>query len=238
MVRGRPLSWLALLALPACNTSPLVTGNASDLLSSSTDMATSDDAQPSHDDLAAADLGGSPFDLGGFCGDPNSARAELNGVLAASPAVSATLVALNCCDAATMEFISMQLPTPIVLMCSMVALNCCDAATMEFISMQLPTPIVLMWRHQVGQGPNPPLTIDLANPPSGWSVSVFSGCDPTQPNCQPSDSYSLGLTGSLTVSFTGASFQMSTCLSAAEDNAHPHPVIHSLLLWSPLVTAH
>jgi hypothetical protein len=151
----------------------------------------------------------SGLDLSGFCGDPASPRIELNGMLAASPAVIGHALALNCCD----------------------------AAELVVDSMQISTRIAVLWRHQVGQGPNPPITLDLANLPAGWGVSIMSGCDPTLPNCQPTDIMNSGITGTLTIDGTFAAYQMSACLQAADSAADPHPVIHSIQFWTPTVTA-
>jgi hypothetical protein len=159
-------------------------------------------------DLAAADLTGRPVDLAGFCGDPSSPRVDFNSFVANSPSVMARLDALNCCD----------------------------AAELDVISMQIPQSLVLWWRHQVGQGPNPPLTLDLANLPAGWSVTLQTGCGPLDPGCQPTDRYDSGLEGSLTIAGNGAAYQMSACVSAAEPAATPHPVLHSARLWAPTIT--
>ena len=162
-------------------------------------------------DLAAPprDMAAAAPDLASFCGNPNSARVALNSMLAESPAV-------------------MGVP---------LYLNCCDAAYFDVISMQISTEITVMWRHQVGQGPDLPVTLDLAHLPAGWSVAVSSGCRPGQPNCQATDRYDSGFTGTLTIERGGGGYRMSTCLEVDELPANPHPVIHSLRLWSPTVNA-
>ncbi len=146
-------------------------------------------------------------DLGGFCGNPNSPQIELNGKLAASPAVSAH---------------------PLYL-------NCCEAAAFDVISAQLPTPIMVRWQRFVGPPPQWPVTVDLAKLPPGWIVSLTSGCLSSQRNCQPTDLYNEGFTGTLTIAqLNFGSYQMSTCLSVNESS--PHPVIHSLHFWSPTIS--
>ncbi len=196
---------LSLLALAGCGHDAITglgdLGAGGDL--ASPDLATAVDGAVAALDLAAA------VDLGGFCGDPNSARIDLNGMLANSPSVSAS---------------------PIIL-------NCCDAAEIDFVSMQIATPISIGWRHQVGQGPNPPVVLDLANLPSGWSVSVRSGCVASQPNCTPTDSYTSGITGTLTIDGNPGAWKMTACASVVEPQGNPHPVIHTLDLWTPTVTA-
>ena len=203
------LGVLASLGATACGNGGLVPEGPADLSGFGHDLAMNVDQRPVGEmDMAASRDMAASADMGAFCGNPNSARVLLNGMLAASPSVVAM---------------------PLIL-------NCCDGATMQVISMQVATPLTLLWRHQVGQGPNPPVTLDLANLPLGWSVTLYSGCNPTQPNCQPSDQYSSGLTGTLTVAGNGGSYQMSTCLEAIEDPGNPHPVIHSLRFWSPTVS--
>ncbi len=144
-----------------------------------------------------------------FCADPNSARIALNGVVAASPAASATELYLNCCESAVIRVVTARFT---------------DA-------------ISVMWRHQVGSLPTFPVTLDLANLPAGWSVSVLDGCDPTMSSCMPGDRYDSGLTGTLYVERTAAGqLRMSTCLDASEPASMPHPLIHSLQLWVPPIT--
>ncbi len=178
---------VSLLALAGCNEGALMLGG-----DGGADLATT-----------------SSPDLAGFCGDPSSPRAEVNGMLANSPAPLAKALFLNCCD----------------------------AAEVSLVSMQLKEPLVLTWRHQVGSMPNLPATLDLAHLPAGWTVTLYSGCSPSQPGCTPTDSYDSGLTGTLTVSGGGASYQMSACLSASETPANKHPVLHAVRVWIPTQTA-
>src|SRR5438067_13934912 len=125
------------VALCGCNNSALSSGG---------DAAMGGDATLVTD--GAVDLvTPAPFDLGGFCGDPSSPRIEFNAALANSPAVSA----------------------------SFDALNCCDAAELSVVSMQIPEPVFVTWRHFVGQPPDPPTTLDLANLPAGWQVAIYTG---------------------------------------------------------------
>jgi hypothetical protein len=146
-------------------------------------------------------------DLGGFCGDPNSPRIQLNNMLANTPAVVGSLWVLNCCD----------------------------AAALEWDSTQIAHPITLLWRHQVGQGPNPPVVLDLASLPAGWTVTINSDCNPVvQPNCVATDSYTAGFTGTLTID----AYRNSTVCAQVNEGGNPHPVIHNLLLWTPPVAAH
>ena len=83
-----------------------------------------------------------------------------------------------------------------------------------------------------------PVNLDLANLPMGWGVTVWSGCDPTQANCRPDDSYTSGFTGTLQVSGAPGAFQTALCLSVTEGMANPHPFLHSLHLETPPVAAH
>jgi hypothetical protein len=120
-------------------------------------------------------------------------------------------------------------------------LDCCDAAEFVVVTQTVPAsmvPIVVSWRAQVGQA-TLPATIDVANPPPGWSVQVSVGCDPAQNSCYPlPDSYTTGLEGTLQVARTSAGgYDMSLCLSVAEPAGSPHPIVHSLELYAPHVTA-
>jgi hypothetical protein len=142
--------------------------------------------------------------FGDFCS--GAARVQLDGMTAESPAVSGRL-----------QF-----------------LDCCDAAEFEVVSAQIKEPLFLAWRHQVGNQPNLPATLDLAHLPTGWGATLYSGCSPTAPGCTPSDLLTSGLNGTLTVSGNLGSYQMSVCLSAV---AMTHPVLQTVRLWSPTVTA-
>ena len=164
-------------------------------------------AMPDLTTIALPDLGAHPqpdFGASAFsCGDPTSAHAELNGMYAISPAVSARELFLNCCE----------------------------GASVDLISMQLATPLRLMWEQQVGN-PGPPITLDLASLPKGWSVTV-QNCGGTS-FCTPTDSYTSGLTGTLTITGApGQGYTMTACVSAVEDPGSPHPVIHDLRMWVP-----
>jgi hypothetical protein len=156
-------------------------------------------------DGGASDLLSS--DPTGFCGDPNSPRIEVNGMLAATPATTARAVILDCCE----------------------------AAELQYMSMQIPEAIVFGWRHYAGAMPGLPVTLDLAKLPSGWDTVVYSRCSPTQPGCTPDDMFTSSLTGWLTVVRQGASYQMSVCAQVSPAIGSTHPVVHTLRLWSPTV---
>lgn len=164
-------------------------------------------------DLATpGDGAGAPADLAqdaGFCGAPRAARVQLNGTLSEGPATKGKALVLNCCD----------------------------AATLSVTGAGLATPLTVMWRHQLTGGPDLPVTLDLARLPANWTVTLYSGCDPTTPGCVPSDRYDSGLSGTLALSRAGAGYEMTACVQASESAAAPHAVIHALRLWAPGVTA-
>jgi hypothetical protein len=145
---------------------------------------------------AGGDLAGAT-DLGGFCSG-SSARAEVNGMLAASPAPNANLLFLSCCE----------------------------AAEISLVSMQLREPLLVTWRHFVNQPPNLPATLDLANLPQGWAVSLSTGCTTSTTGCTPTKRYESGLAGSLTVSGDLNGYQMSVCLS-----------VDRIRVWVPSIKA-
>src|SRR5438067_601086 len=101
----RRLLVATMLALSACNQSG-VPGGDRDLRGGEPDLAIGAGDLPAIIDLSTAN-----GDLGGFCGDPNSARIRLNNMLANSPAVIANALILNCCDSAALEWDSMQIAT-------------------------------------------------------------------------------------------------------------------------------
>ena len=207
-VVAESLGLTALVGLSSCGVNALPGGGSDQAVGGG------DFRSPVSFDMAAPDLAvvadlASPVatpDLAGFCGNPKSGRIELNGMLAASPSVGARQLVLNCCE----------------------------AAAIEVISMQIATPITVVWRHQGGPLQNP-ITLDLANLPVNWSVLVFSGCSPANPPCQPTDQYDSDLRGTLSIVPLPGGYQMSACLTVAEPGGKPHPVIHSLRLWTPPV---
>jgi hypothetical protein len=200
---------IACIALAGCNHDAVPNGGNDLSLAGNADLAQlpgADFAVPPGSDLAM--LAMPDFAGNTFCGG-NTAQIQLNNMLAQSPSVDARLQALNCCD----------------------------AATLEWTSMQIAQPIVLAWRHQVGQGPNPPVVLDLANLPMGWSAQLFSGCNPyVDQNCMPTDRYDNGLAGTLTIDGNFANLTMTACVSANE-GGNPHPVMHNVQAWTPSVTA-
>jgi hypothetical protein len=186
-------------ALSACASSATPAGDgATDVAHAAIDTMAPIDASPG-------------VDAGGFCADPNSARLALNGVVAESPAASA----------------------------SEVFLNCCEAGVIRVVTARFTDAIAVSWRHQLGASTtNIPVTLDLANLPPEWSVTLTDGCDPTMSSCTPTDQYASGMTGTLHIERTpSGQLRMSVCLDASEPASMPHPVVHSLQLWVPPVTA-
>ena len=118
-------------------------------------------------------------------------------------------------------------------------LNCCEAAEFTVMTQTFAQVIVVWWEAQVGAATAFPATIDLANPPQGWTVRVDVGCDPMQGNyCNPApDSYTTGLQGTLQVARSSTGYDMTLCLSVAESPGSPHPIVHSLQLYAPQVAA-
>ena len=57
--------------------------------------------------------------------------------------------------------------------------------------------------------------------------------------CEPADRYVQGLAGSLRIARDpSGQLVMSACIDASESATMPHPVLHSMQLWVPSVTAH
>jgi hypothetical protein len=114
--------------------------------------------------------------------------------------------------------------------------DCCEGGELQAITETFLWPIAVAWRNTNFVLP---ATLDLANLPTTWSVRVFVGCDPMKYLCTtpPLDSYSSGLTGTLQVSGTIGSYDMSLCLSLAESPSSPHPLVHTLELYAPHVHA-
>jgi hypothetical protein len=117
-----------------------------------------------------------------------------------------------------------------------IPLDCCAAGEFQVITETFASTIVVNWRSMSFAFP---VTLDLANLPTAWSVQVFVGCDPMNYLCTtpPLDSYTSGLTGTLQVSDATSGYDMSLCLSLAESPSSPHPLVHTLQLYVPHVHA-
>jgi hypothetical protein len=114
--------------------------------------------------------------------------------------------------------------------------DCCDGGQFTVTTQTFAYPIVISWRSQLGAGPTPPATVDLANPPSNWSVRVVAGCDPMLSSCTgPGDGYTSGLEGMLQVALAAYQFDMSLCLHIVEPAGSSHPLVHTLDLYAPHV---
>jgi len=113
--------------------------------------------------------------------------------------------------------------------------DCCEGGDLQAITETFLWPITVTWRNTNFALP---ATLDLANLPTTWGVQVLVGCPTLPASCiSPVDSYTSGLTGTLQVSGTIGSYDMSLCLSLAESPSSPHPVVHKLDLYVPHVHA-
>jgi hypothetical protein len=113
-------------------------------------------------------------------------------------------------------------------------LSCCLGGEFQAITETFAWPIAVTWRNTDFVLP---ATLDLANLPRTWGVQVFVGCPMAAPCSSPPDSYTSGLTGTLQVSGSISSYDMSLCLSLAESPSSPHPLVHTLKLYAPHVRA-
>lgn len=131
------------------------------------------------------------MDASDFCGNPNSPRLMVNSRLSTSPAVMVTP-----------QF-----------------LDCCEAESIQFVSMQLSNTLSLQWRVQVGSQPSVPATVDLAKLPQGWGVNLTSDCNQIG-QCSDTlfDGMTGSLTVSGDFS---AGFKTSACITANESSPHP-----------------
>lgn len=151
-------------------------------------------------------LDGGSPDFAGSFCGSTSARIELNGTRSDTPVVQGTQIILNCCS----------------------------AGRFEWVTAKIATPIFVEWR-QAGLMAYP-ATVDLANLPSRWNVTVYAGCVGGEPGCTPSDTYASGLTGTLSLTGTSSEPKMSVCLGARDASSGAHPAVHALDVWSPPIT--
>jgi hypothetical protein len=118
-----------------------------------------------------------------------------------------------------------------------IILNCCDSAELVVMTQTFQSTIAFVWRVQAGSPGALPATIDLANPPAGWSLQLVVGCDPATASCNPPpDSYTTAFTGTLSVArAANGGYTMSLCLAVSEPAGSPHSILHSLELYAPNV---
>jgi hypothetical protein len=117
-----------------------------------------------------------------------------------------------------------------------VVLNCCDSAELIVATGAFQALMNVLWR----MSPPAPGTVDLGNAPSGFTIELDLGCDPTITSCataNPEERYTDGFSGTMQYAWSGAGMTTSYCLSVAESPSAPHSVIHSLTLYAPNVLA-
>jgi len=116
-------------------------------------------------------------------------------------------------------------------------LDCCRAGRIVVTTADFDQPIAFNWRYS---GPGLlPITADLGNLSTGWSVNLLAGCNVTQAGCLgPHDSFNSGFTGELSVSRldAGIGMDMSLCLHFVEPAGMPGTLVHTLDLYAPHVS--
>ncbi len=116
-----------------------------------------------------------------------------------------------------------------------IIMNCCDSAELTLATSSYQALMNILWRAQAGVGNQ---TIDLANPPQGFSIEMDLGCDPSTTSCataNPEERYTSGFSGTLSYGYGTGGLTVSYCLTVAESPAQPHAVIHSMMLYAPNV---
>jgi hypothetical protein len=117
----------------------------------------------------------------------------------------------------------------------MLPLDCCDAGLFTVTTQTFSEPISFRWQRFSGIFQYP-VAVDLANPPSEWSLWLIAGCDPMKLSCTTQgDTYTTGFTGLLEVVGNYSQLDMSLCLHVQEPSDSPHSIIHTLDLYAPHV---
>jgi hypothetical protein len=120
------------------------------------------------------------------------------------------------------------------------AMSCCDGVQLAATAPAFGHTVFFGWQVTAGPASTYPAAVDLANPEKDWSARVYLGCDASTTSCSPPpDSYTSGLEGSLQVQLLNETyaFDTSLCLRVVEPTGSPHPLLHSLELYVPNVTA-
>jgi len=200
------------------------------------DLATTPDAAP---DLAAADLlvkaDTTPLTVPDVATAPDTAP-DLAPADAARDASSPTDLATFCTGGASKMIVNGISSNPAVSG-KVTPYDCCDGGEFQIVTATYVHPVVISWRATVGSFGGFK-TIDLANPPDGWSVGVTVGCGSAASCTDPVDSYTTGLSGSLSISIgKSAMYDMSVCLHVEEPVSSPHPEVHSLDVFATHIEA-
>ncbi len=118
-----------------------------------------------------------------------------------------------------------------------IIMNCCDSAELSLATAAYQAMMYVLWRGPAGAGAQ---TVDLANPPQGFSIEMDLGCDPATTSCasaSPEERYTSGFSGTLTYAYSSAGLTVSYCLEVAESPSQPHGVIHSMMLYAPNIVS-
>lgn len=114
-----------------------------------------------------------------------------------------------------------------------VILNCCVSAELTVATSMYQALMYVLWRAPATSGSG---TIDLGNPPQGFSIEMDLGCDPATASCAngtPEERYTSGFSGTLQYAPSGSALDVSYCLSVTESPSQPHTTIHSMTLYAP-----
>jgi hypothetical protein len=117
-----------------------------------------------------------------------------------------------------------------------IVLNCCDSAELTVATAAYQALFDLLWRAPAAGS----ATIDLANPPQGFSIELDLGCDPATTSCataNPEERYVDGFSGTLQYGWSGSGMTASYCVQVDQSPSQPHALIHSMLLYAPNVSS-
>jgi hypothetical protein len=118
-----------------------------------------------------------------------------------------------------------------------IILNCCDSAELMLATDANQALFYLLWRAPAGQSPG---TVDLANPPSNFSVELDLGCDPATSPCNTvsaEDHYATGFQGQISYGLGATASTNSYCINVAEQKGSPHSEIHSVSIYAPNIAS-
>ncbi len=218
------------LALAGCKTAKTIT--IEDAAPPSDDVANQDTAAPEPDLAAPApDLAAPAPDLAAPAPDVATIADAARDTTSSSVDMSTF-----CTGGASKMVVNGISSTPTVTG-KVVPYDCCQGAEFDVVTATFDQPIVVTWKATAGAFAGYS-TIDLANPPTGWSLAVLAGCASASGCATPADSYTSGLGGKLSVMDGKSSlYDMSVCLHVEESTSSPHAVIHSLDLFATHVEA-
>lgn len=114
-----------------------------------------------------------------------------------------------------------------------------EAADLVFTSSATsPSRVIVTWHAPPNASPAAPTAFDLKLIPTGWLVTVYAGCGPSEPGCSaPQDTLEGGFAGGLRIDGALLDYSLTLCFAFQESAMSPMPKLQAVRLWAGDVPA-